>query len=123
MKAPTHNISFISGEKRFGLKPLNKRIPCSNGCEGAFHSKNDTTGGPFRDCIRHQVAKLESENEVFIAEIAGMRDKWTPPDEVAKLEAREASARAIMEKIVNKVDTGRARSTETYAEMKAWMEE
>ena len=44
-------------------------------------------------------------------------------DKVAKLEARLASARAIMEKFVNKVDTGRARSTETYREMKQWMEE
>ena len=34
-----------------------------------------------------EVVKLEAENEAFIAEVAGMRDKWTPPDEVAKLEA------------------------------------
>ena len=34
-----------------------------------------------------------------------------------------ASARAIMEKFVDKVDTGRARSKETYTEMKEWMEE
>ena len=43
--------------------------------------------------------------------------------EVAQQEARLASARAIMEKFVNKVDTGRARSKETYAEMKQWMED
>ena len=43
--------------------------------------------------------------------------------EVAQLEARLASARAIMEKFVHKVDTGRARSKETYAEMKQWMED
>ena len=36
---------------------------------------------------------------------------------------RVANARAIMEKFVNKVDTGMARSTETYAEMKAWLED
>ena len=34
-----------------------------------------------------------------------------------------ASARAIMQKFVSKVDTGTARSTETYREMKAWLEE
>jgi len=36
---------------------------------------------------------------------------------------RLASARAIMQKFVGKVDRGVARSTETYAEMKQWMEE
>ena len=34
-----------------------------------------------------------------------------------------ASARAIMQKFVDKVDRGMARSIETYAEMKQWMEE
>ena len=34
-----------------------------------------------------------------------------------------ASARAIMQKFVDKVDRGEARSTVTYAEMKQWMEE
>lgn len=43
--------------------------------------------------------------------------------EVRKLEDREASARAIMEKFVNKVDSGMARSKETYAEMKEWLKE
>ena len=42
---------------------------------------------------------------------------------VAQLYIGIASARAIMQKFVDKVDSGRARSTETYAEMKAWMEE
>ena len=41
----------------------------------------------------------------------------------AHLEARLASARAIMQKFVDKVDRGMARSIETYAEMKQWMEE
>ena len=44
-------------------------------------------------------------------------------DIVAKQEAREASARAIMEKFVFKVDEGRAISTETYAEMKEWLDD
>ena len=34
-----------------------------------------------------------------------------------------ASARAIMQKFVDKVDRGEARSTVTYTEMKQWMEE
>ena len=34
-----------------------------------------------------------------------------------------ASARAIMQKFVDKVDRGMARSIETYAEMKQWMED
>lgn len=36
---------------------------------------------------------------------------------------RLVSAQKIMEKFVNKVDTGRARSKETYAEMKEWLED
>ena len=36
---------------------------------------------------------------------------------------RLASARAIMQKFVDKVDRGMAKSIETYAEMKQWMEE
>ena len=44
-------------------------------------------------------------------------------DEMVVLEKKNASARAIMQKFVDKVDSGRARSTETYAEMKQWMED
>ncbi len=40
---------------------------------------------------------------------------------IKEIQRRLASARAIMEKFVNKVDTGRARSKETYTEMKAWL--
>ena len=36
---------------------------------------------------------------------------------------RLASARAIMQKFVDKVDSGRARSTETYGEMTEWLKE
>lgn len=36
---------------------------------------------------------------------------------------RLASARAIMQKFVDKVDRGMAKSIETYTEMKQWMEE
>ena len=44
-------------------------------------------------------------------------------DEAEKLEKQLASARAIMQRFVDKVDSGLARSTETYAEMKQWMED
>ena len=40
-----------------------------------------------------------------------------------KAESKNASARAIMQKFVDKVDRYEARSTVTYAEMKQWMEE
>ena len=41
---------------------------------------------------------------------------------IAQAPDRLASARAIMQKFVDKVDRGMARSIETYAEMKQWME-
>ena len=44
-------------------------------------------------------------------------------DDVCDLEKNVTSARAIMQKFVDKVDSGLARSTETYAEMKQWMED
>jgi len=37
--------------------------------------------------------------------------------------AQLASARAIMQKFVDKVDRGMARSIETYAEMKEWLDD
>ena len=37
--------------------------------------------------------------------------------------ARNEAARAIMQKFVDKVDSGLARSTETYAEMKEWLDD
>jgi len=39
------------------------------------------------------------------------------------IELKLASARAIMQKFVDKVDRGMAKSIETYAEMKQWMED
>ena len=44
-------------------------------------------------------------------------------DEFTQLEKQLASARAIMQKFVDKVDRGMARSTETYAEMKEWLDD
>ena len=40
-----------------------------------------------------------------------------------EVQADLASAHSIMKKFVNKVDTGMARSTETYREMKEWLNE
>ena len=43
--------------------------------------------------------------------------------ESPKMYDQLASARAIMQRFVDKVDSGRARSTETYAEMKEWLDD
>ena len=44
-------------------------------------------------------------------------------DRVDRLGDKNKAARAIMQKFVDKVDSGRARSTETYAEMKEWLDD
>ena len=62
---------------------------------------------------RSNVEDVNPENEAnaeLIAQAPAMYDQL-------------ASARAIMQKFVDKVDRGMARSTETYAEMKQWMED
>ncbi len=52
------------------------------------------------------------------------RRRWRYVEELNKcLVEQNDQARAIMEKFVDKVDTGRARGTATYAEMKQWMED
>ena len=55
-------------------------------------------------------------------EVAGQRLK-EKAIEISIIEARLASARAIMQKFVDKVDRGMARSIETYAEMKEWLDD
>jgi hypothetical protein len=42
--------------------------------------------------------------------------------QVAALKAENERAKKIMEKFVSKVESGRARSKETYVEMKDWLE-
>ena len=42
---------------------------------------------------------------------------------IAEATNQLASASAIMQKFVDKVDRGMARSTETYAEMKEWLDD
>ena len=44
-------------------------------------------------------------------------------DELGAIKTENNAARAIMQKFVDKVDRGMARSIETYTEMKQWMEE
>ena len=48
-------------------------------------------------------------------------DAWA--DRAHKAEKANTSASAIMQKFVDKVDRGMARSTETYAEMKEWLDD
>ena len=62
--------------------------------------------GP-EDAMTHEEGEANAE---LIAQAPAMYDQL-------------ASARAIMQKFVDKVDRGMARSIETYAEMKQWMEE
>ena len=62
---------------------------------------------------RSNVTDVDPENEanaVLIAKAPTMYDQL-------------ASARAIMQKFVDKVDRGLARSIETYAEMKEWLDD
>jgi len=69
-----------------------------------------------RDTMARRIAQLEEEGEEH-------KRKWLYVEELNKcLVSMNDDARAIMEKFVNKVDTGRARSTETYAEMKEWLD-
>ena len=48
---------------------------------------------------------------------------YIPLTKLRQLKASLDSARAIMQKFVDKVDSGRARSKETYAEMKEWLDD
>ena len=50
-----------------------------------------------------------------------LNETWA--DIISELCDKTILAGSIMEKFVNKVETGRARSIETYAEMKEWLEE
>ena len=70
----------------------------------------------------NQALELEATNWIAGASEADLVFLYVDYAEMLE-DTRLASARAIMEKFVNKVDTGRARSKETYAEMKAWLEE
>jgi len=58
-----------------------------------------------------------------LSEKLWMDDDRPLAEEAERLEEREDQARAIMQKFVDKVDRGMARSVETYAEMKQWMED
>ena len=65
----------------------------------------------------HRIVQLEAAE----SKAQYTADAWA--DRAHKAEKATASARAIMRKFVDKVDRGMARSTETYAEMKEWLDE
>ena len=77
----------------------------------------------WKACLRcgytQKVSKNYSNKDMLICKEC---EKLLNKNEI-HLEARLASARAIMLKFVGKVDRGMAKSVETYAEMKAWLEE
>ena len=55
------------------------KVICTNdGCEASY-ALNEIYN------ILNEHAELKQENDNMIAEIAGMRDKWTPPDEAQEL--------------------------------------
>ena len=68
-----------------------------------------------------EVTRLEARIEQLLKEIGAGTTFLS--NRIAELEAKNEAARAIMQKFVGKVDRGMARSIETYAEMKQWMEE
>ena len=75
------------------------------------HSMQDVIADVWVDDMDDPLVVSEAEaNAELIAKAPTMYDQL-------------ASARAIMQKFVDKVDRGKARSTVTYAEMKQWMEE
>ena len=91
-----------------------------------YHDRNGIDDDVWSE-LRAISIQLEAEN-------ARLRGEWekeeyrcpqcgTGNPKLAQLEKGNASARAIMQKFVDKVDRGTARSTETYAEMKQWMED
>ena len=66
--------------------------------------------------------ELSDEQLVELERIRG----WAccmEPERRFTAEIKNASARAIMQKFVHKVNTGMARSTETYREMKEWLDD
>ena len=60
--------------------------------------------------------------ELMIGSGANLKQAWGDSTMIVALK-RLASASAIMQKFVDKVDRGMARSTETYAEMTEWLKE
>jgi len=62
--------------------------------------QDDYETNAFLMDLESALVSLKAENDAFIAEVAGMRDKWTPPAEVARLEARIKALEASVSKSV-----------------------
>ena len=75
-------------------------------CQGYIRKRQDT---PLKECIEHLRLALDGDDTSQYA-ISVIEDDLT-------------SARAIMLKFVGKVDRGMAKSVETYAEMKEWLDD
>ena len=102
------------------MKPSERRYGyCDEIASIVDMSKLTIEGGEemTTDDVIERLNQLEAENRGLIE-----ADKYYYANTI-KIEAKNASARAIMQKFVDKVDRGMARSTETYAEMKEWMED
>ena len=68
--------------------------------------------------------KLSEQVELLREELAFQKDvSYDLAMAEASLVGKINKARAIMQKFVDKVDSGLARSTETYAEMKEWLDD
>ena len=67
---------------------------------------------------------LSEQVELLREELAFQKDvSYELAMAEASLAGKINKARAIMQKFVDKVDRGMARSVETYAEMKEWLDE
>ena len=56
--------------------------------------------GCHRRLSGDEVERRLNEYENLIATVAGMRDKWTPPDEVAQLEAEYETLKKARERLM-----------------------
>ena len=82
------------------------------------------TKGPWRRAFRSRGWFVHGNDGSLVASVFG-NEIEANAELIAKAPAmydQLASAHAIMQKFVDKVDRGMARSTETYAEMKEWLD-
>lgn len=66
-----------------------------------------------------EIAALKYENETAQASVQHLLDTMVPVEELATLTNAVATYDAVADKFIAKVESGRARSTETYEELKA----
>ena len=82
--------------------------------------KNPTIAGDQYWLWLDELEELVTLETQFAAELNAAKNDYK---RIKLLKVANASARAIMQKFVDKVDSGLARSTETYGEMKEWLDE